>query len=137
MEPKREIKNTGKIVRQLLKDDVRTRNCDKYLWLRVTQIFLGQNKPVKCGSCFDFDKGRNPLMRSLPCAVCGGSGFILPGSLTITLSDLMRLPSPETVIRMRAKIQNTEQIYLPTIEAVRRKRLIKEEVYLQWAQTNF
>lgn len=132
MEPKREIRNTGKLVRQLLKDDVKTRNCDKYLWFRVTQLFLGQNEAKPCQLCRDYD-----LYRNGNCPNCGGTGFILPGSLTITLSDLMRLPSPETVIRMRAKIQNTEQIYLPTIEAVRRKRLIKEDVYRSWAQTNF
>ena len=132
MEPKREIRSTGKIVRQLLKDDVKARNCDKYLWFRVTQIFLGQNEVKPCQLCRDYD-----LYKANTCPDCGGTRFILPGSLTITLSDLMLLPSPETVIRTRAKIQNTEGNYLPSIEAVRTKRLIKEETFRRWAQTNF
>jgi len=100
---RRRIRQVGKKARQLLKDDVRCRNCDKYLVFRVYQKFLFQTN----------------------------------GALVLSLSDLARLPSPETIIRVRAKIQNDEGVLLPTEPSVRRQRRISEQAYREWAQTNF
>jgi len=132
VEPKKEIKETGTLVREVLRSDIKARNCDKYLCFRVFQKILGQDENLPCTLCRDYD-----LYKTVKCPDCGGLGFLLPNNITVTLSDLMNLPSPETIIRTRAKIQNIEHIYLPTIELVRRRRQIKEEVYRQWAQTNF
>mgnify|MGYP000004589549 CR=1 FL=1 len=55
------------------------------------------------------------------------------------LESLYVLPREDNVKRIRAKIQNEENKYLPTIEAVRVKRKISEEAwydYLGYARRN-
>lgn len=100
-----EIKNTGHMVRDILRSDRHARNSDKYLIFRVYQIILG--------------------------------GRANDGYITITLFDLDRLPSAETIIRARAKIQNDEKMFLAEDPKVRITRKIREEDFRIWAQTNF
>lgn len=59
------------------------------------------------------------------------------GKVILTLDNISEIPSAETIIRTRAKIQNDEGVYLPTDPDVRRRRGISEQVYREWAQTNF
>jgi hypothetical protein len=101
---RRTISRYGRLVRQLLKEDVGCRNDDRYLILRVCQEILEQ-----CGS----------------------------DAVVVTVDTIRKLPSFETIIRVRAKIQNEEHQYLPTDEKVRRQRGISETVWREWAQANF
>ncbi len=108
MEPKREIKNVGKKVRQLLKDDPACRNSDMLLIFKVWRAALDPHNQYRLFETF-----------------------------SIGVSDLPKLPNPETIIRCRAKIQNDEHVLLPSDENVRKKRRIKQQVYIDWARTNF
>lgn len=49
--------------------------------------------------------------------------------LAVRLSDLFDLPREDNIKRIRAKIQNEENKFLPTREDVRKQRKINEE---QW-----
>ncbi|HUW19359.1 MAG TPA: hypothetical protein VMW16_08660 [Sedimentisphaerales bacterium] len=64
-------------------------------------------------------------------------GRILTGKeksqvLTLRKRDLRKLPQFATITRMRAVIQNELGKYLPTSEAVRRRRRISEAAWEQW-----
>jgi hypothetical protein len=55
------------------------------------------------------------------------------------LESLYVLPREDNVKRIRAKIQNEENKYLPTMESVRKKRKISEDAwydYLGYARRN-
>lgn len=51
----------------------------------------------------------------------------------ISMKDLEGLPTPESLTRVRRKIQNEEYRYLPTDPEVMRKRAIKCEAVSEWA----
>ncbi len=53
--------------------------------------------------------------------------------INLRLEDLQNLPSFESIIRARAKIQNTDHLCLPTTPEVRRRRKIREEDFRAWA----
>ncbi len=53
--------------------------------------------------------------------------------LRMDISDLGKIPAFETVKRIRAKIQNDEGRYLPTDEAARKRRRIKEDIFRRYA----
>ena len=95
-----EIKQTKKIVIDVLRHNVRARNDDKYLTFRVLQRILSKDEASQL--------------------------------LSISLTDLARLPAFETIKRIRARIQNDEGMFLPTSAEVRRKRGIREEVFRAW-----
>ena len=52
--------------------------------------------------------------------------------LTLKLRELRKLPAFATITRVRAIIQNQLNKYLPTLPEVRRKRLIKEDTWLEY-----
>lgn len=55
----------------------------------------------------------------------------------VFLSDLMHLPSPESIRRVRQKIQNTEGKYPPTSwEVARKRRFLESEWRLALGYTN-
>jgi len=52
--------------------------------------------------------------------------------LTLKLRELRKLPAFATITRVRAVIQNNLHKYLPTSPEVRRKRLINEDVWMEY-----
>ena len=53
-------------------------------------------------------------------------------NIYIPFEDFARMPSFETIIRMRAQIQNDEQRFLPTDPEARKRRKINEEEWRAW-----
>ena len=95
MKTKEEFKRVGKIVKHLLKTNIRCRNDDKYLTYLVMREFT---------------------------------------DIYIPFDDLKKIPAFETVKRYRAKIQNVDKKYLPTIAEVRRKRKQRQEGVKEWVK---
>lgn len=62
--------------------------------------------------------------------------FIKNGIYCVKLSTILKLPSQDNVKRIRARIQNTEKMYLPSDPEVREKRRIAEKEWLAWARKN-
>lgn len=54
----------------------------------------------------------------------------------IRLLDILDMPREDNVKRIRAKIQNEENKYLPTSEEVRKKRGIEESKWRAYCKTN-
>ncbi len=48
------------------------------------------------------------------------------GDLTVKLKNLYDLPREDNIKRIRAKVQNTEHKFLPTLEKIRKQRKILE-----------
>jgi len=53
-------------------------------------------------------------------------------AIYIPFNDFGRMPSFESIRRIRAHIQNVEHVLLPTDENVRRRRRINEEEWRRW-----
>lgn len=51
----------------------------------------------------------------------------------IPYEDLSKMITPETITRVRRKIQNDENRFLPTSETIRQRRKLREEDIKQWA----
>ena len=90
METKVEIHKVTDLVLDLLKDDVRCRNDDKWLTYRVMRFFT---------------------------------------NIYIPFEDFKKIPAFETIKRCRAKIQNVDQLYLPTEEQVIRRRKQRSKIF--------
>lgn len=58
------------------------------------------------------------------------------GELGIWLVDLYKLPTQESIKRVRAIIQNVEGRMLPTSQKVRKVRKIKEAEWLEYVRKN-
>lgn len=82
-------------VLDLLKNDVRCRNDDKYLIWRFLREKAGVN-------------------------------------IFIPFNEFEKMPSFESIRRMRQEIQNTEQKFPPTSSRIREKRKISEEEWKSW-----
>lgn len=98
MDTKTEVKKVYDVVKEILARDERARNCDKYLTFRVVEWFLYNSENLN------------------------GKVAALRYCIIMQLEDLKKLPAFETIKRVRARIQNTEDLYLPTDESVRKKR---------------
>jgi hypothetical protein len=55
-------------------------------------------------------------------------------TMTVRSADLAKFPSPESIIRARAYIQNVEKKFLPTDEAVIKKRRLQQKEYRAFAK---
>jgi hypothetical protein len=56
-------------------------------------------------------------------------------NIFIPFEDFQKIPAFETIKRCRAKIQNVENLYLPTDEKVKRKRKGREEIFKDYASS--
>lgn len=54
----------------------------------------------------------------------------------VALKDIMNLPREDNIKRIRAKIQNEQNKFLPTSWAVAKQRKINETVWRDWARSN-
>jgi len=55
-------------------------------------------------------------------------------TLVMSVEDLDKLPAFETIKRVRAVVQNVEKQFLPSDAEVRKRRKIREDDFLLWAQ---
>lgn len=53
----------------------------------------------------------------------------------VALKDIMQLPREDNVKRIRAKIQNEQNKFLPTSWVVAKQRKINETVWRDWSRT--
>lgn len=94
MQTRVEINSVKNIVQELLAQEERCRNDDKYLTFRVMQRYT---------------------------------------KIYIPFEDFKKIPAFETIKRCRAKIQNEEKKFLPTLESVKIKRRQREHDFKKWA----
>jgi hypothetical protein len=92
---KKEFNKTQEIVLDILKNDERSRNDDKWLTYLVMRKFT---------------------------------------NIYIPFEDFNKIPSFETIRRVRQKIQNTMCQYMPTNDKVINKRHLRERFVRNWAK---
>lgn len=98
-----ELLQVKKLVEEVLTNNQQTRNDDKLLVFTVLHKIKYPNY---------------------------GVNFV---SLTVRSADLEKFPSPESIIRARAYIQNVEKKFLPTDEVVIKKRKLQQKEYRTFA----
>ncbi len=99
-----ELLQVKKLVEEVLENNQQTRNDDKLLVF----VVLHKIKYPHYGYFFN--------------------------NLTIRPTDLAKFPSPESIIRARAYIQNVEKKFLPTDETVIKKRRLQQKEYCAFAK---
>lgn len=58
------------------------------------------------------------------------------GKIYVALDDLKYIPREDNIKRIRAKIQNEENLFLPTFESVAKKRKLNMQEWYNWAKIN-
>lgn len=87
----------------------------------------------------DDEQSRNSDIRLFNYLLVNRFGHFLfkdaDGDYCIKLRALYEVPSQDNVKRARAVIQNGDHEYLPTTDAIRRKRQISENDWFYWLTT--